>query len=206
MSSGSAIFRIVRNPAGIITQYIIKSPDLASYGIDSLVTNVTYNTSLGRYTYTRFDLSLSGISISDSTILSYDATGNISGKTDYIKSIVGGYTPSGRVDYTYAAGNIASEKSYDYNGTAYTLSSSTTYTYDTKVNPLKLGVEAILIGMSTSFGPNNSTALNYIDAIDPTGNYSIVSTLAYNTTNKPSGGTAVENPGATNYTLRFYYN
>ena len=204
-SQSSYTSRIVRNASGIIIQYILKSPQFASLGIDSLATNVFYDNALSRYTYMKFDLNIGGVPLSDSAVFTYDGTGNITSRTEYSKTLIGGYQPAGRTDFTYAGGNVSSEKNYDYSG-SYTLSSTTTYTYDAKLNPLILGKEAIVIGLTSMYGPNNATGVNFVDATDPANNTTQTSAYTYNALNKPSGGSSVANPGASNYTLRFYYN
>lgn len=206
--SFSITYRIVRNASGIITQTVAKSPQFASSGIDSLVTNFVYNTGTSRYTHSRYDLLLAGVPYSDSTVFSYDASGNLTRASAYSKISFIPYAPVSRLDYTYAGGNVATQKVYDYDATTstYNLDETATFAYDAKTTPLKLGVEALILNMPTTFGNNNAVSENYVDATDPANNFSRTNTYTYNTAGKPSGGTSVENPGATSYTLRFYYN
>jgi len=201
-------YKLLRNTNGIITQTVAISPDLAAIGIDSLVTNVFYNASAARYTYTRYDLNVGGVAYSDSTAFAYDASGNLTSAISYQKVMLLPYAPSSRTDYSYSNGNVATEKAFDYDVTtsAWSLLATSAYTYDAKTNPLKLGAEAMIIGLTTFFGPNNTMGLTYTDATDPTNNYTQASTYTYNSASKPSSGTIVENPGAVNYSLRYYYN
>lgn len=207
-SASPLTYKLLRNAAGIITRSVAISPDLAAVGIDSLVVNAFYNAATSRYTHTRYDIDLGGVLYSDSTVYAYNSSGEITSATSYGKVLTTPYLASSRMDYTYSNGNVATQKGYTYDMAAstWTLAESVTYTYDTRVNPLKLGVEAILIGMVNYAGNNNPTLLDFTDPADASNNFSQASTYTYNSANKPSGGTMVENPGATNYTLRFYYN
>jgi len=210
-ASGAGIdinYTIKRNTAGIIIQTVIKSPQLVAQGIDSLATNIYYNGSASRYTHSIYSLTLSGFTISDSTVFTYDASGNISTAIAYTQIPIIGYKPTSKQEYLYGGGNLTSQKLYDYDDLTQTwvLDETLTVTYDAKVNPLQLGVEAIIIGSPTLFGPNNSLTQNYTDATDPANNNSRSNSFTYNIANKPSGGTSVVNPGAANSTLRFYYN
>lgn len=207
-SASPATYKLSRNNSGVITRMTLISPDFQSIGVDSIVINVSYNSSTSRYTSSQYSLAISGTTYTDSTAYVYDASGNLTSAAGYEKIAITPYTPYGRTDYTYANGNVSSEKYYDYDPSTSTwsLSATSAYTYDAKTNPLKLGVEAILLNQAGFFGPNNSTDFSYKDATDPTNNFTRTYTYTYNSANKPSGGTAVENPGATSYTLRFFYN
>lgn len=209
-STSPLTYKLLRNSSGIITQTIASGPDLSAVGLDSLVTNVFYNASTSRYTYTQYNVNLGGVSYGDSTVFTYDGTGNLTSVTDYQRMMSQSYTPATRNDYTYNSGNVVTEKDYNYNPTTsvWTLSGTAAYTYDAKTNPLKLGAEAMIIGLTTYFGPNNLTGLTYTDASDPSNNYTQTSTYTYNSTNKPATGTGTENDntGTVSYALRYYYN
>lgn len=206
---GNSSKRIVRNSTGIITQYITKSEDLLSSNIDSTVTTLNYNAAQSRYTYGITVFEFQSIMYKDSSAFTYDGSGNLLAKTSYLSGGPAPYQAYQKTEYTYTAGNVSSEKYFSPNttGTGWNLEATYNYVYDSKVNPVKLGTEAmIVLDDGSYFGNNNVTTLNFIDGTDPSGNFSLVTTYTYNNTNKPSGGTTVENPGSATYSLRYYYN
>ena len=206
---GNSSKRIVRNGAGIITQYISKGEDLLSSGIDSTVTSLNYNAAQSRYTYSITLFDYQGITYKDSSAFTYDGSGNLTTKTAYLTSGPAPYQVYQKTEYTYVSGNVSSEKYYspDATGTGWELEATYNYTYDSKVNPVKLGTEAMIVLDDASyFGNNNVTMLDYVDGTDPSFNFSLNTTYTYSNTNKPSGGTTVETPGSASYTLRYYYN
>ena len=200
--------RIVRNSSGIINQIVLKSDALTTYGIDSVVSRVNYNSATSRYTSTVYNLSIQGFSFTDSTALSYDGSGNLTSKMTFERVAPFSYDTISKVDYTYASGNVTTEKGYEYDDSLgkFVQVTTTSYTYDSKASPLILGVEALLFYDGTLFGSNNATVVDYVDLTDPTQNYKVTYSYSYNSSSKPSGGTAVETPGSVNYTLRYYYN
>jgi YD repeat-containing protein len=208
-ASGTTQFtRLTRNASGILTQYTTKSPDLASIGLDSVVTYVGYNTAKSQYAYSLLTVTVSGVTYKDSAAFVYDGSGNIVSKMDYAQAGPSPYQLYAKTDYGYAGGNLVSEKNYSYNGSATPdLDETFTYTYDAKVNPLKVGPEAIVALYDvTYFSNNNVVKVDYVDNADASNNYTLTSTLTYNSANKPSGGTAVESTTSGQYSLRYYYN
>lgn len=206
---GNNTKRIIRNSAGIITQYISKGEDLLSSGIDSAVTNLTYNAAQGRYKSGLTIFELQGVTIRDSTEFAYDGSGNLITKTSFLAAGPSPYQAYQKAEYTYVSGNVTSEKYFGPNttGTGWDLQETYNYAFDNKINPVKLGTEAMIVLDDASyFGNNNATRLTYVDSTDPSFNYTFDTTYTYNTTNKPTGGTVVETPGSATYTLRYYYN
>ncbi|MBD0331602.1 MAG: hypothetical protein ICV66_03015 [Chitinophagaceae bacterium] len=197
--------RAVRNSSGIITDVVQKSSSFSVFGIDSVVTKVSYNSAQSRYINAVTAVVLLGTEFRDSISYQYDAGGKLTSSIGYSDDGTG-YVSYGKTEYTYDGnGNITSEKFSEYDGTNYTPVSVYTYTYDTKVNPLKLGNEAIIINQISSYGPNNVIKTDFSDLTDPVNNYSLTLTLNYNGQNKPQDGTAVEQPGGTTYTLNYFY-
>ena len=207
--------RLKRNAAGIITEASIKNEVVTSLGLDSLVIRYNYSTSESRYKSAIFSIPIQGIVFTDSTVLNYDASGNVTSKVTYGGMLGVPFAPQAKMDFTYGNGNIISSKSYTYDNNAWDLEYTFNYTYDNKTNPLRMGVEAVLVdayispafGMSGAiyYGPNNATIIDYIDATDSANNYKLTSSFTYDTSNKPTNGTAVETPGNGSYKWRFYY-
>jgi hypothetical protein len=197
----NAYVRVTRNSAGIITRYVSNNEGLLSQGIDSLVTNLFYNTAQSRYTYGLSAYTESGTTYFDSTAYAYNGAGNMTAKTSYLRVGPSPYVPYQKSEYTYAGGNVLSEKYYFINA------NTSSYTYDDKVNPLKLGVEAlILIDDVMYFGNNNASAVSFVDATDPANTVAVNIAYNYNSANKPAGGTATQVGSSGTYSLRYYYN
>ncbi|HEV7330681.1 MAG TPA: hypothetical protein VGN63_06565 [Flavisolibacter sp.] len=204
---GNQFKRIVRNNAGIITAYITKSAELIGLGIDSLVTNVFYDNTNNQYKDAVSTISFGGSDYSDSTAFTYSG-GNLIRKESFAKVGPAPYTAYQKVEYTFGSGNTLSEMYFDINNSGnYELLGTYNYAYDAKLNPIKLGVEGmIVLDDATYFSNNNVTNMSYVDAADPSSDFSLATTFTYNSADKPSGGTAVETPGSGSYTLRYYYN
>jgi uncharacterized lipoprotein NlpE involved in copper resistance len=207
---GNQYTRLYRNSAGVLTKFTIKSDDLDSAGIDSIETVVTYNSAQGRYAYGIATINFSGVVYTDSTVYNYDNNGALINKTTYAKAGPSNYQLYSKNDYSYNTGNnIGVEKYYTFNGTAnnFDLEATYNYTYDDKVNPLQLGAEGPIVLDDVSYaGPGNANSFQFIDNVDPTNNFSTSTTFTYNSLNKPSAGTVVEDPGGGTYDLRYYYN
>ena len=201
-------YNVVRNANGIITRIVVTGSNVASNGLDSLVVNVFYNAVSARYTHTRTDAVIGGTLYSDSTAITTDASGNITTTLSYSNFFLPSLQPISRVDYTYAGGNLLTEKDYSYDPftSIPKLDATSTFTYDAKPNALKMGAEAIIIGLTENISTNNETGMTYVDATDPTNNFTHTTSYAYNAGNKPASGNTMENPGSINTLLRFYYN
>ena len=205
---GNQSKRIVRNNAGVMTAFVTKSSELVTLGLDSLVTNVNYDNGQSRYKYSVSTISYGGSNYSDSTAFNYDGSGNLTEKVSYAKIGLSPFVPYQKVTYTFGSGNTLSEKYYSADSTgAWELLGTYNYSYDAKLNPVKLGAEAMIVmDDATYFSNNNVTNMSYVDASDPNNNFTLATTFTYNSADKPSGGTAVETPGSGSYTLRYYYN
>ena len=198
----------IRNGAGIITKIILKSNQLAQLGLDSIVSNIKYNSSIARYSATVISFSLLGFDISDSTVYTYDGSGKLSREESFNTSGTGTYAPNDRTDYTYLAnGNPATSKTYTFNpGTAkYELTIEYSFEYDSKLNPLKLGIDAIVFGNPGNDASNNIIKENFIDSTDPSNNETTNITYTYNTANKPITSIALMTPAGNNYSSTYTY-
>jgi hypothetical protein len=199
-------FRIARNGSGIIDSTIQKSSAFVVAGIDSIVTH--YHYSANRYTSAVFKLSLFGFDVTDSAVYSYDGSGKIISEEHFQQLSPLPYLKSLKVDYTYSAnGNISSVKqsSYDITTSAYVPAVTLNYTYDTKVNPLIMSTEGIVLNRNSLFGANNATKSDYIDIVDPTQNFTDDLVYIYNTNNKPATAIDTQTPAGTVSNITYYY-
>lgn len=210
VSAGANFFveaKYNRNTSNIITSVVIKSDQFAGLGIDSIVTIVKYNS--GRYAGTVTAITLFGFSVKDSSVFTYDASGRItqseSFSSDPLTSI---YSKSSKDVFTYLAnGNVGNEKYYDWDDatSSYVLSEEYTNTYDTKVNPLNLGVEGIFLGNIVYSASNNLTGYVYVDATDPANNMTRNINYTYNSANKPETSNSSTTPASTNPRSTYTY-
>ena len=200
--------QILRDGSGNITRTIQKSQVLISAGIDSIVTNYNYSTSNNRYTSAVFDMTIFGFTVTDSAAYQYDASGNISGEEHYLKFPPAPFILYFKQEYTYAGGNLSSVKQYSYDPTAmaYDLIATTTYTYDAKTTPLRLQREAVILGRPVYFGSNNATRMDFVDATDPSNNFTTDFVYSYDiSSNKPLTAVSTQNPPGTVSNITYYY-
>jgi hypothetical protein len=210
VSSGTNFFiesKYNRNASNIITSVVIKSDQFAALGIDSIVTVVKYNSASSRYSGTVTSVTVLGFTIKDSSVYTYDASGRISESESFSSDpLTSVYSKSSKDVFTYLAnGNVGNEKYYDWDNTtsSYTLSEEYTNTYDSKVNPLNLGVEGVFLGNMVYSTANNLSSYVYVDATDPSNNLTRNFTYTYNSANKPETGNSTSTPAST--TIRSTY-
>jgi hypothetical protein len=203
----SRIEKFIRNGQGIITQIITKDADLASSGIDSVISKVNYNG--GRYSSRVSVIDFFGAFIfKDSSAMSYDGTGNVVLVEEFLDLGLGtGYEPFLKTEYTYSGKNIAAVKTYSYDdaSAAYVEEVVETYTYDSKSAPLVLGNDAFAIGNYVLYSANNFVKYVIVSSSDPTQSETEDVTYVYNSSNKPSSATAVIQGGST-ATITYFYN
>jgi hypothetical protein len=193
----------VRNNSGIIQKQIIKSSDLVQFGVDSVLSLVSYDAASNKYKSAVSNLSLFGIPIIDSIVFQYDGSGRLITEIDY--SDVGfGYLPSWKRVYTYNGSNLGTEKyySFDINTNNYTLDYTATYEYDTKINPLQFVADAAILNLEPFYSANNITKLTYVTS-DPADNFVSTVNYTYNSTNRPL--TDVTTTASEVTTTSYYY-
>ena len=198
----------VRNSGGIITRIILKGNQLLQLGLDSIVTHTSYNSSISRYSSSVYSVSVFGFVISDSTAYTYDAAGQLTREESFTNTAAGGYQPNSRTQYTYLAnGNLAASKTFSYNLASgiYELSIEYNFEYDTKANPLRLGIDAVVFGNPGNDAVNNTTKESFIDSTDPSNNETTTIAFTYNAANKPVKSNAVITPLGNTYFSNYTY-
>ncbi|MFM7672075.1 MAG: hypothetical protein ACKO6Q_05720 [Bacteroidota bacterium] len=201
-------FILNRNASGVIVSSVLKSPDLAAAGIDSILTRYNYNGT--QYTSGVFSLNVMGLSFTDSAIYTYDANGRIISDQHLLKSSLLPLPipiPVLKNIYTYSADgkNLLKQEQSAPSTIGGPLSpvSSQTYTHDAKVNPLILLNEAIILSRTDWFNANNVLTNQFASATDPTQNFTIDNTYRYNTANKPDSLFSIQAGQLT--TSKFFY-
>jgi hypothetical protein len=183
-----------RNSSGNIIKYIQINYSASSFsasGYDTAVTVIHYPLGSSNFDYVITQQEFLGFIFSDSTVFTYTA-GKITKQTSYLTDfLTGNYIPNQYLDYTYDAnGNVSSAKAYSYGtGTTPTLAATYAFTYDTKKSPLVMGNEAFIISSPPSYGPNNYSKYDVVDATTPLNSLYISSTYNYNSNNYPLDAT-----------------
>jgi len=193
--------RVDRNSQGTIQRLIIKDDVYQQAGLDSVVTNIEYNS--GRYISKVTILDLGVVVFRDSVSLIYDAGGKVVTERIYDDLATGTYEENSKIDYTYSGNNIATIKQYSFDGSTY--SPVVTYTYDeydNKVSPMNIGFEAFVFDSPAMYSSNNPTRSS---AGDSGSSQTFVTSYTYNSANKPLTGTSTIQPGNVTATATYYY-
>ena len=204
---------INRNSSGIITKTVQKATALIAVGIDSVVTRYNYNTSTSRYTSSVVALAIPGIAVTDSAVYTYDAGGKIISDAHYLQ--IGGLPIplpallSLKNNYIYSASgtNLVSigQEAISTLGGPLSPVASQVFTFDTKINPLIILNEAILLTRTGLFNANNATKAIVANTVSPASNFTMDYTYRYNSNNKPDSSFGTRTPaGAITVTKYFY--
>lgn len=204
--ASQAEFIINRDASGVITSSVQKSSELILTGIDSIVTR--YNYSNSKYTSGVFSMSLMGFAFTDSAVYTYDVNNRIISDQHYLKTgLFPLAIPVLKNVYTYSADgkNVTKQEQSAPStpGGPLTPVSDQTYTYDTKVNPLILLNEAIILNRTGWFNANNVLVSQITNTLDPTLNQTFDNTYRYNSANKPDSLFSIQGGQLT--TSKFYY-
>ncbi len=212
VSGGTVVdneLKINRNIAGIILNSIQKSPALVSAGIDSVVTIYYYNAAASVYTSSSFKIGISGFTVTDSAVYSYDPTGKITSDIHYLKT---GILPPIQVlknQYTYSPNGInligLDQLAASTPGGPLSPVSSQTYSFDLKSNPLIIKNEAILLVRPGLFNANNNVKLVLNSTASPAANFTQDYVYIYNSSNKPDSSYATRTPGGTITASKYIY-
>lgn len=161
---------------------------------DSIVTEYGYS-SAGKLLWGKFEISMLGIfTQKDSAVLTLDAQDRIIKAVHYqTDPLMGVYSLFGKSEYVYASsGNLISEKVYEYDETTstYDLTTTTTYEYDSKVNPQSVSNwDAHIMNEPGAASPNNAIKETFVDHADAANNRTTTIVYTYNAANKPVSGT-----------------
>ncbi len=200
---------INRNSSEVITTTVQKSAALIAGGIDSILTRYYYNTTNSRYTASAFDISLGGFSITDSAIFIYDNNGRVASDTHYIVSSLIPAFQALADQYTYSGNGLdlvtVAQLAAANPGDPLSPVSTQTYTFDSKVNPIKFKDEGVILGRTGFFDANNPSQLVLDNAADPSTNFTMDYTYKYNLAGKPDSSYGTRTPGATVTASKYFY-
>ena len=202
-------FVINRDASGVITSTVQKSALLLSAGVDSIKTRYYYNSGTQHYTAAAFDISIAGFNVTDSAVYTYDGNSRI---TSDLHSIISGIFPpfaALKNQYTYSANGSNLTKTNQLGTTIpfnpLTDISNQTNTFDTKTDPLILKNEAILLGRLGFYNANNVTKNVFVNATDPTQNFTMDYTYKYNVAGKPDSSYSTRTPGGNLTASKYFY-
>lgn len=178
---------VTRNAAGIIQNMKVITD--GGTDMDTVVYQVNYDIAKARYTSLVNKQMINGIEFLDSTAFVYDAGGKLIKEEFFIDNgTYGGYADFSKIEYAYDAnGNVIKATGYDYDDQAgvHNISYEDVYEYDVKVNPIKLGTEAILLSDVSLTGKNNMIKLTSKDHNNASNNDVTTVEYVYNTDNRP---------------------
>lgn len=216
--------RINRNAAGIIITTGENSPLSEVMALDSIATHYNYDNSLKRYTSS---VSYYAGGDRDSIVYIYDNNERIVSDEHYgynVNSLPQTLIPNYRNTYTFSTSstgilvNVLNERRGSTGG--FESYQVLEYVYDSKINPLRLLNETILLsslGLYNSYfisyppyglglySANNTTKIVYTKFPAPESDFTLDYIYNYNLLNLPDSSTAIRTPGGDITTTKYYY-
>jgi hypothetical protein len=197
--SSDSLQRVTRDAEGVI-QTITVYPD--AFVSDVYEFTMRYDATSKRYT-AKLSFDNSG-NVEDSIAYTYNTSGQIA-RVMYMVDFGSGYEPLGKDTIIYDGNsNVSKLIAYDYDGSDWEALEELAFTYDNKVNPLKLGQEAIVLERYQFCGNNNPTKISYVDYDTPALNQEVTLTYTYNAKDKPETASIVL-PGAGGIALPVFF-
>jgi hypothetical protein len=194
--------RVNRNVANVITSVVVKSPllPLFNFGGDSLVREVVYNATTGRYVRSISNFIYDNEPLTDSTVFTYSSVGKLSSAIAFFSDNSSDFFPLLKTEYTFAENNLSETKFYEFSGNDFELEEVTSFSHDNKVNPLPVPSEAqflvfsniyslplsfwFQIGLNDFFSVNNITNMR-VEVMSTSEAEETASAYTYNSRNLP---------------------
>lgn len=194
-----------RAGSGVIQKATLSS----NQSVSQIQYTLNYNTANSRYTSAITTHMVSGQTIKDSIAFTYDAAGKIMQKEEfYDDGFSAGYVEDNKTVYTYDGdGNVIKATDYLFDETTgtYKQTAESVYEYDTRINPLRLTIEAFLVNEPERASPNNVIKMTYTDAADATQNETVSTAYTYNTDNKPNTASVLYKSIGVPFAATFFY-
>lgn len=201
--------KIYRTTGSIIDRTVQVAAGLVSAGIDSVVTKYTYNSTTQQYSSAVFKLTLMGITITDSTVFTYDAAGKVIYDELYqvVPPLPAILSAKNLYSYSSDASKLLSVIQYAATTPGGPLSpiATQTFTYDNKTAPLIMKKEAVVLLRPTLFSSQNATKITLTNTVDPSADFNLDLTYRYNSSSKPDSSFTTRTPGNTLTTTKFFY-
>ncbi len=204
---------ITRNSAGVITKAVQKSSALILLGVDSIVTRYNYNSGTSRYTSSVFGTTIMGFTINDSAVYTYDAGGRITSDAHYLQT-TGLPIPlppmlALKNNYYYSSNgaNLDSvmQEAVSAPGGPLSPVALQKYTFDTKLSPLVIVNEAILLNRTGLYSNANPTKTVVTNTVAPGNDFTLDNVYIYNSSNKPDSLFSTRSPGGTMTASKYFY-
>ena len=193
-----------RDTTGKIVRVALKSKQ----EVDTVYTRITcddYYTNTLLYTLSQYQRQ--GQVIRDSVTYVYDGNGHIGIQKVYRLKALGDYRLVEQYEYSFSGGNLVVVKNFidSSNTSNLVVAGVRHFSYDTRLNPLKLKNEAIVMGKPEWASANNLVSIDLENKLAPGDNYKVQSKLFYSTSRKPVYGTFTKSPLGTVTQVTYFY-
>lgn len=198
--------RIVRDANGFIQSYTVR--DVTATGQEETNYRVVYDAARRQYAYRISETSFNGIPLRDSTVFDY-ASGRLNASRFLIREPQSGISDTlGKYEFTYdGTGNLNKVRTLVADSLSSNLNpiADLLLTYDTRVNPLPLGSEGVVLDQLFFVSPANFTqvAVQDLRTASPVENVFQL-TYTYRTDGRPEA--AVVQGDGVSFEIRFRYN
>ncbi len=202
---------IHRKSSGVVFKTVQKSDQLATLGIDSLVTDYYYDSIAARYKAAVFTMPVPGFTLLDSAVFIYDAEGKITSDAHYFKMSGIPLPPvlGLQNNFIYSASGLnitgIQQEAASAPGGPLSPVADQAILYDTKVNSLKIQSEAIVLARVNLYNANNNTKITVTNTLDPSLNFTMNYTYTYNANQMPDSSYGIRTPGADTTKAKYFY-
>ena len=147
-----------------------------------------------------------GISVRDSAVYTYDGNGNIAIEKVFRKSLAD-YQLFARNEFAYNNGNLISLKNYidTSNNGGLALAASCHFSYDSQINPLYRGIEAMLASRPVYASRNNQLKMAVDEVLAPAIDHATSTSFVYSRSRQPVAATSTSVPDSTKTRYTFSY-
>ncbi len=186
-------------------QTIVSKTELQNTIMDSIVYKVSYKPATSQLAYvTSTQHSFLG-DIEDSTFYTYNAAGRVVTKETH-QALFGPMMPSVRQTYEYDGnGNVTKINSFEFTGSGFAPSGTSTYTYTTHKSAITLGEESFIILGGENVSVNGISKLE-TDATSSGNAYTLTtSNVVYNSFDRPSEAIISVTPNPPGYQVKVLY-
>lgn len=202
--------RYVRDATGRIVLIARKVADIAGVSLDTSYEVVHYpNATTFNYDYTITTIGAFGLESYDSSVYTFDNQNRLIQSISYISNSLdpSTITESNKYVNTYTAGNLSKVQQYadiSHNGN-YELVATENFEFDDKDNPATRDAQPFLIDRTEGASRNNIVSFEFINETYAPENFTVTTTIQYNSNNLPATAVSVQQPGNTQTNFTFYY-
>ena len=190
------------------TGKIIKTAAKTKQNADTVYTAVVYDDYYTHtFLHTLSNFKIQGNTVRDSVVYVYDGNGNVGIQKIFRLKDTGLYGLYEQHGYSYSGGNLVVVKDFvDSSNTSILIVAGIRhFTYDTRINPLKLNNEAVLTGKPESASANNLIAIELENKLSAADNFKVENKLFYSNSRRPAYGTSIKSPLGIVTRITYYY-